>query len=94
MQRSEEKIRDRRRFLSFLAASPLLMGGGVVHGPLAKLFAMEPGEEKRAHDALDRIAQGEDLITSPEQALGFDGLFADRFVEREAEFIHAAFFDQ
>jgi (S)-2-hydroxy-acid oxidase len=69
MQRSEEKIKDRRRFLGFLAASPLLMGGGLVHGPLAKLFASEPGEEKSAHDALDRIAQGEDLITSPEQAL-------------------------
>jgi (S)-2-hydroxy-acid oxidase len=69
MQPTSEKIKDRRRFLAFLAASPLLVSGGLAHGLLAKLFALDPGEEKSARDVLERIALGEDLITSPDQAL-------------------------
>jgi (S)-2-hydroxy-acid oxidase len=68
MERHEENIKARRRFLSFLAASPLLVSGGLIHGPFAKLLALNPGDEKGAHGALEGIAQGENLITSPDQA--------------------------
>jgi (S)-2-hydroxy-acid oxidase len=68
MRNPEEKIKARRRFLGFLAASPLLVSGGLIHGPLAKLLALNAGEEKGAHEVLEGIAQGENLITSPDQA--------------------------
>jgi isopentenyl diphosphate isomerase/L-lactate dehydrogenase-like FMN-dependent dehydrogenase len=44
------------------------MGGGLIHGSLAKLLALSPADEKSAHEALEGIAQGENLITSPDQA--------------------------
>ncbi len=68
MEKHAENIKARRRFLGFLAASPLLVSGGVIHGPFAKLLALDPGDEKGAHEALEGIAQGENLITSPDQA--------------------------
>lgn len=68
MRNPEERNSARRRFLGFLAASPLLVSGSLIHGPLAKLLALNPGEEKGAHEALEGIAQGENLINSPDQA--------------------------
>jgi (S)-2-hydroxy-acid oxidase len=68
MRISEERNSARRRFLGFLAASPLLVSGGLIHGPLAKLLALNAGEEKGAHEVLEGVAQGENLITSPDQA--------------------------
>jgi 4-hydroxymandelate oxidase len=68
MRNVEQNIKARRKFLGFLAASPLLVGGGLIHGPLAKLLSLNPGDEKGAQRALESIAQGENLITSPDQA--------------------------
>ncbi len=73
MRNSENAAKSRRTFLSFLAASPLLMSGGAIHGSLAKLLALAPEQNpdqmKDARSALEHIAQGDDLITSPELAL-------------------------
>ncbi|MBI3477949.1 MAG: alpha-hydroxy-acid oxidizing protein [Acidobacteria bacterium] len=68
MQRPEENVKARRRFLGFLAASPLLMSGGLIHGPLAKMLALHPLDDKGAQTALEGIAAGENLITSADQA--------------------------
>jgi len=68
MHNQDEKLSSRRRFVAFLAASPLLVSGGLIHGPFAKLLALNPGDEKGAQEALEGIAQGENLITSPDQA--------------------------
>ena len=69
MSEKRDTTNTRRLFLRFLAASPLLAGGGLIAAPLAQLFASEQNDTKRAHAALAQIAQGSDLIGSPEQAL-------------------------
>ena len=69
MSSTTDNWKTRRRFLGFLASSPLLVGGGLIATPLAKLFASEPSDDKGAQSALAHIAEGGDLITSPEQAL-------------------------
>src|SRR5882757_10472452 len=58
----------RRRFLGFLAASPLLVGGGLIHGPFGRLLTLSPQDEKGAHEVMEGLAAGENLITSPDQA--------------------------
>jgi 4-hydroxymandelate oxidase len=68
MRSPEEKTETRRSFLGFLAASPLLMSGGLIHGAFAKMLALPPTDDKGARDALEGIAAGENLITSPDQA--------------------------
>ena len=68
MRNSEDTIRARRQFLGFLAASPLLLGGGLIHGRLATLLALNPGDEKGAQTALEGLAHGDNLITSPDDA--------------------------
>jgi 4-hydroxymandelate oxidase len=68
MERREANVRARRRFVGFLAASPLLVGGALIHGPFARMLALNPSDEKGAHEALEGIAAGENLITSPDQA--------------------------
>jgi 4-hydroxymandelate oxidase len=62
-------LKNRRRFLRFLAGSSLLAGSGAIYGPLASLLAAEPSETKSAFAALDDIQQGGDLISRPDQAL-------------------------
>ena len=59
----------RRRFLRLLAASPLLAFSGFSLTPLKRRLLS--GSESAANSlaVLENIAQGEDLITSPEQAL-------------------------
>ena len=69
MSDKQDTTNTRRLFLRFLAASPLLAGGGLIAAPLAKLFASEQNDTKGAHAALAQISQGTDLITSPDQAL-------------------------
>jgi 4-hydroxymandelate oxidase len=68
MDKHVGNVRARRRFLGFLAASPLLISGGLIHGPFAKMLVLHPADEKGAHEALEGIAAGENLITSPDQA--------------------------
>src|SRR5262244_3689186 len=60
---------SRRRFLRLLAASPLAALSGLSLTPLGKLAPSGNGKATGALDALDRLAQGEDLISTPEQAL-------------------------
>lgn len=69
MRSSPDKTRSRRKFLRMLAGSPLLASGGLIYGPLAKLLAAEAPDDRRAFALLDDIAQGADLISSPDQAL-------------------------
>ena len=40
MRKSEDETASRRRFLQFLAGSPLLALSGLPHGPLGKLMAV------------------------------------------------------
>jgi 4-hydroxymandelate oxidase len=68
MESPEQRVKARRRFLGFLAASPLLISGGMIHGAFAKMLALHPSDEKGAHEALEGLAAGENLITSPDQA--------------------------
>jgi 4-hydroxymandelate oxidase len=68
MTRPEVQFEARRKFLGFLAASPLLVGGGQIHGPFARMLALHPSDDKNAHQALEGIAAGENIITSPDQA--------------------------
>ncbi len=69
MKSSRANSGSRRRFLRMLAASPLLATGGAIYGPLAKLLAAESPDETRFSALLDDVAQGADLISSPDQAL-------------------------
>jgi 4-hydroxymandelate oxidase len=69
MRCSPDKTRSRRKFLRMLAGSPLLASGGLIYGPLAKLLAAEAPDDRRAFALLDDIAQGADLISSPDKAL-------------------------
>jgi len=64
-----DQANSRRRFLQMLAASPVLASGGLVYGPLAKILASARIDLNRALAVVDNIAQGANLITSPEQAL-------------------------
>src|SRR3954451_14726348 len=64
----KQGVKARRTFLGFLAASPLLISGRLIHGPFAKMLALNSSDDKAAHQALEGIAAGENLITSPHQA--------------------------
>ncbi len=69
MEHAPDQSKSRRRFLQMLAASPVLAAGGLVYGPLARILATQRIDAKRALAVVDDIAQGANLITSPEQAL-------------------------
>jgi 4-hydroxymandelate oxidase len=69
MRSSLKSLKTRRKFLRMLAGSPLLLSGGLIYGPLAKLLAAENPDERRVLGLLDDVAQGADLISSPDQAL-------------------------
>jgi isopentenyl diphosphate isomerase/L-lactate dehydrogenase-like FMN-dependent dehydrogenase len=60
---------SRRRFLRLLAASPLVAFSGMSWAPLERLA--KSGNEKAAGalDVFERLAQGENLISTPEQAI-------------------------
>jgi len=59
----------RRRFLRLLAASPLLAFSGFSLTPLKRQLLSGGESAANSLAVLENIAQGEDLITSPEQAL-------------------------
>lgn len=67
MQKSDEDTASRRRFLRLLAASPVL--ASFSFPSLEKLLMSGNGNAASVCDALESIAQGEDLIASPEQAI-------------------------
>jgi FMN-dependent dehydrogenase len=59
----------RRRFLRLLAASPLLAISGYSFTPLMKQLMSGSENATDALAVLESIAQGEELVTSPEQAV-------------------------
>ena len=69
MREAIAKTDSRRRFLRLLAAGPLAALSGLSLTPLEKMAPSGNGRPGGALDALDRLAQGEDLISAPEQAL-------------------------
>jgi len=68
MKRSSLQIKDRRRFLRLLAASPLLALPGRAHFLLQELLASGHAGTKDALTSFESLEQGETLITSAEQA--------------------------
>lgn len=60
---------SRRRFLGFLAGSPLLGIAGVDVDRLATLFAGTPREQARGFAQVQQAAQDPELISSPAEAL-------------------------
>lgn len=66
MREAVAETNSRRRFLRLLAASPLVAFSGL---SLEKLVMSGNGESVDALDALARLAQGEGLISAPEQAI-------------------------
>lgn len=69
MQMPVGRMQSRRRFLRLLAASPLLASPGLVYGPLGRLLASGRAGRSNALTLLESLQRGEDLITSPEQAV-------------------------
>jgi isopentenyl diphosphate isomerase/L-lactate dehydrogenase-like FMN-dependent dehydrogenase len=59
----------RRRFVKFMAASPLLAAAGVDGGVLGRLLSGTSRDRAAAWDLIDQGGQAQDLITAPDQAL-------------------------
>src|SRR5258708_8167926 len=72
MKSSSSQIKDRRRFLRMLAASPLLALPGPAHFLLQELLASGHAGTKDVLTLFETLEQGETLITSAEQA--FDAI--------------------
>ncbi|HVS88201.1 MAG TPA: alpha-hydroxy acid oxidase [Candidatus Acidoferrum sp.] len=68
MESSSRKMKDRRKFLRMLAASPLLALPGPSHFFLQELLASRHAGMKDALTLFESLEQGESLISSPEQA--------------------------
>lgn len=68
MEDSSQQIKDRRRFLRMLAASPLLALPGPSHNLLQELLASGNPGAKGALSLFESLEQGDALITSPDQA--------------------------
>jgi isopentenyl diphosphate isomerase/L-lactate dehydrogenase-like FMN-dependent dehydrogenase len=66
MQEAVAETNSRRRFMRLLAASPLAAFSGL---SLEKLAMSGNGKSGGALGVFDRLAQGEDLISTPEQAI-------------------------
>ncbi|MCI0591352.1 MAG: alpha-hydroxy-acid oxidizing protein [Gammaproteobacteria bacterium] len=60
---------SRRRFLRLLAASPLVAFSGLSLAPLETMVTSGNGKATGALDMFERLVQGEDLISTPEQAI-------------------------
>src|SRR5262245_33163493 len=60
---------SRRRFLGFLAASPLLAAGGLQLDKVERLFAGTPRERAAGLDLVQQVAQDAELISAPGEAL-------------------------
>jgi isopentenyl diphosphate isomerase/L-lactate dehydrogenase-like FMN-dependent dehydrogenase len=68
MENSSRQIKNRRKFLRLLAASPLLALPGPSHILLQKLLASENPGTKDAFTLFESLEQGDALISSPEEA--------------------------
>jgi isopentenyl diphosphate isomerase/L-lactate dehydrogenase-like FMN-dependent dehydrogenase len=60
---------SRRRFLSFLAASPVIAAVGLEAPALRRLIAGSPRDQLAAFDRLQQAAQEPELIAAPNEAL-------------------------
>ena len=69
MESSSRQVKDRRRFLRMLAASPLLALPGSSHILLQKLLASGHMETRDTLSLFESLEQSEGPITSPDQAL-------------------------
>jgi len=69
MNHTPDRFRTRRKFLKMLGSSPLIVGSGVLAGGLADLLHAAPSEEKHFLGWLENLQQGDDVISSPDQAL-------------------------
>jgi 4-hydroxymandelate oxidase len=68
MENSSRQIKNRRKFLRLLAASPLLALPGPSHILLQKLLASGNPGTKDAFTLFESLEQGDALISGPEQA--------------------------
>jgi len=69
MEQSKELAKTRRKFLSMLAASPVLAGPGLVGSSLLNLMAGSEVTEGHFRGWLDAFQQSDAVISSPEDAL-------------------------
>jgi 4-hydroxymandelate oxidase len=60
---------SRRKFLAFLAGSPLFAAAGVDIRSLDRLFRGTPRNRSEAFDVVDQVTQEPELISSPREAL-------------------------
>jgi 4-hydroxymandelate oxidase len=68
MENSSRQIKNRRKFLRLLAASPVLALPGSSHNLLQELLASGNPGTKDAFALFESLEQGDALISSPEQA--------------------------
>ncbi len=69
MNRPADLIRTRRKFLQMLSASPLLASPGLLASSFSNLLATGEVTEKKFLGWLDSFQQGDEVISSPDQAL-------------------------
>ena len=60
---------SRRKFLAFLAGSPLFVAASIDHTSLARLFRGTPREQSEAFGLIDHAVQGPRLIRAASEAL-------------------------
>src|SRR5438552_15897119 len=68
MNRANDEIKTRRKFLKMVSASPLLAGPGFLAGSFSSLLAAGEATDKKFIGWLDSLEQSDGVITSPEQA--------------------------
>src|SRR5260370_1066784 len=69
MSRATDQVKTRRKFLQRLSASPLLASPGLLAGSFSNLLATGEVTEKKFLGWLDSFQQGDEVISSPDQAL-------------------------
>jgi 4-hydroxymandelate oxidase len=70
MSRAASQIKTRRKFLQMLSASPLLASPGLLAGSFSSLLAAAEVTDKEFLGWLDSLQQSDEVISSPDQALG------------------------
>src|SRR5712692_6550009 len=68
MSYATDQFKTRRKFLQMLSASPLLASSGLLSGSFTNLLAEGEITEKKFLGWLDSFQQGEEVISSPDQA--------------------------
>jgi len=68
MNRTNDEIKTRRKFLKMVSASPLLAGPGFLAGSFSGLLAAGEVTDKKFIGWLDSLEQSDGVITSPDQA--------------------------